>query len=340
MPLMEEHRTKTEEPPGSGFRWDASLMPVSASQTHFHLLSIVNTELSRRQRMTNQTIRVLDVGCGDGLLLIYLSRALRACWPSLTFELYGFDVGDHGLQAPSFFRKALARLEDAAPSGRWGERLALISENEPWPYTAGFFDVVVSNQVLEHVRNQNLFFSELGRVLAPDGFSAHLYPSAHSLIEPHLHVPLAHWISDEHLLSTWLRFWSRIGISSFPRWSHARRAAAVDHTLDAYVREHVAFLAFLTNYKTQREMHAYAKAHGQASSFCYTSRYYSGKLKSLMGHGKIPIYRRGATVPAMLANILLRYVSSVTLLTSGDPGRKRTDIPLSSGSQSTLPCSA
>ncbi|MDQ0321100.1 SAM-dependent methyltransferase [Pararhizobium capsulatum DSM 1112] len=327
---------------GHGFRWDTSLVPVAASQTHFHLLSIVNTEISRRNPSAGEIIRVLDVGCGDGMLLIYLSGALQACWPSLTFELYGFDVGDHGLQAPSFFRNALARLDAAAPSGRWRERLALISENDPWPYEAGFFDVVVSNQVLEHVRNQTLFFSELGRVLHDQGFSAHLYPSGHCLVEPHLHVPFAHWIRDVELLGAWLRLWSKIGFSNYRGWARTRRnmKPALDDKLDTYVREHTNFLAHLTNYKTQGEMHVLAKASGQGSSFCYTPHYYTGKLRSILGREQIARYPAGSPFVAMLSNVLLRYVSSVTLLTSSDPNRQSAEVPAAASSQSSRQRSA
>jgi SAM-dependent methyltransferase len=308
---------------GHGFRWDASLISRAASQTHFHLLSVVNTEIARIAPLPGRKIRLLDVGCGDGNLLLYLSKALHACWPSLEFELYGFDVGDHGLQAPTFFRDALARLEAAAPSGRWRERLALISENDSWPYEAGFFDAVVSNQVLEHVRYQPLFFSELGRVLHAQGFSAHLYPSHHCLIEPHLHVPFAHWFRDVELLGAWLRLSSKIGLSTYRHWAQARRRSipALDDSLETYVREHRAFLAHLTNYKTQRETHSLAKASGQTSSFSYTGCYYTGKLRSLLGRERAPLHDNGSPFTAALANLLFRYVSSVTLLTRSDPNR-------------------
>ena len=334
-----DRRKGNATPSGNSFRWDASLVPKAASQTHFHLLSIINTEISRRDPSPGETIRVLDVGCGDGMLLIYVSGALQACWPSLSFELYGFDVGDHGLQAPSFFRDALLRLEAAAPTVSWRDRLSLISENDPWPYGAGFFDVVVSNQVLEHVRNQPLFFSELSRVMRPHGFSAHLYPSRHCLVEPHLHVPLAHRIRDIELLDAWLRFWSKIGVSSYDGWARARRdlQLSLDNTLETYAREHTGFLVHLTNYKTQGETHQLAKASGQGSSFSYTGRYYSGKLQSVFGRKQPACYYNGSPFLAMLANILCRYVSSVTLLTSNDPNRIAAEISASSSAKSSLP---
>lgn len=323
--------SKLEFSSTSSFRWDADLLPKAESQTHFHLLSIINTEIQRRGPLSGERLRLLDVGCGDGKLLIYLSVALQACWPSLKFDLYGFDVGDHGLQAPSFFKDALARLEEAAPGGRWRERLALISEHDPWPYEADFFDIVVSNQVLEHVRDQPLFFSELGRVLNAKGFSAHLYPSRHCVVEPHLQVPFAHRLRDADLLNAWLRLCSRIRLSSYPEWAQARRSItpSLNHSLETYVREHSTFLTHLTNYKTQRETHSLAKASGQTSSFCYTGRYFSGKLASILGRERAPFYADSPAMSAVLANLVCRYLSSVTLLTRGDPERKPGAMPVS-----------
>lgn len=307
---------------GESTRLGAVQGPVALSQTHRHLLAIINTELAVRAPGAGETIRLLDVGCGDGLLLVYLSGALQAHWPSVCFELYGFDVGDHGVQAPGFFAAALARLEREAPSGNWHERLALISESDAWPYSEGFFDVVVSNQVLEHVRNHKLFFRELRRVLNSDGISAHVYPSGHRWVEPHTKVPFAHWIKDVDLLFLWLSFWSRIGLSTYRGWARARTKAdpCLDITVDAYARYHAYFLVCLTNYKTQREMHDLVKATCQLSSFRYTMQYYTGKLRSLWGGQSAPVYRQHPSFVSHIASICLRPISSVTLLTRKDAG--------------------
>lgn len=307
---------------GESTRLGAVQGPVALSQTHRHLLAIINTELAGWAPGAGETIRLLDVGCGDGLLLVYLSGALQAHWPSVCFELYGFDVGDHGVQAPGFFAAALERLERDAPSGDWHERLALISENDTWPYSEDFFDVVVSNQVLEHVRNHKLFFTELSRVLSKDGISAHIYPSGHRWVEPHTKVPFAHWIKDVDLLFLWLALWSRIGLSTYHGWARARTKAdpSLDTTVDAYARYHAYFLLCLTNYKTLREMHDLAKANGQLSSFRYTMQYYTGKLRSVRGGQSAPVYGQQSSFVSHIASICLRHISSVTLLTRKDAG--------------------
>jgi len=43
--------------------------------------------------------------------------------------------------------------------------------NTEFPYGGGSFDVVVSNQVLEHLHNTDGFFSEVRRILSPEGYA-------------------------------------------------------------------------------------------------------------------------------------------------------------------------
>jgi SAM-dependent methyltransferase len=42
-------------------------------------------------------------------------------------------------------------------------------EHEPLPYTAGFFDVIIINQVIEHIKEIFFVFSEISRVVKTNG---------------------------------------------------------------------------------------------------------------------------------------------------------------------------
>lgn len=89
---------------------------------------------------------LLDVGCGDGAMLFKYFKT-----PPRDF---------HGVEgAPQLKLKAEAR----------GLKIASFDLNSRWPYADNQFDVVFSNQVIEHVHNGRLFAAEALRVLKPGG---------------------------------------------------------------------------------------------------------------------------------------------------------------------------
>lgn len=89
---------------------------------------------------------LLDVGCGDASLLFrYLKKIPR--------EFHGVEG------APQL--KVLAE-------GR-GLKVSSYDLNGRWPFADGQFDVVFSNQVIEHLHNTRLFVEETFRVLKPGG---------------------------------------------------------------------------------------------------------------------------------------------------------------------------
>jgi SAM-dependent methyltransferase len=89
---------------------------------------------------------LLDVGCGDGSLLFRYFKQMPK-------ELHGVEG------APALAAKAEAR----------GFKVTSFDLNSRWPYPDNKFDVVFSNQVIEHVHNGRLFATEALRVLKPGG---------------------------------------------------------------------------------------------------------------------------------------------------------------------------
>jgi SAM-dependent methyltransferase len=89
---------------------------------------------------------ILDVGCGDGALL---------------FKYFQTPPRDfHGVEgAPELKLRAEAR----------GLKITGFDLNSRWPYADNQFDVVFSNQVIEHLHNCRLFATEALRVLKPGG---------------------------------------------------------------------------------------------------------------------------------------------------------------------------
>ena len=89
---------------------------------------------------------LLDVGCGDGKRLLgYFKTPPR--------EFYGVEG------APELQAKAQAN----------GIKVFSYDLNARWPFEDEKFDVVFSNQVIEHLHNCRLFAMEAFRVLKPGG---------------------------------------------------------------------------------------------------------------------------------------------------------------------------
>ena len=61
------------------------------------------------------------------------------------------------------------------------------------PFPNGTFDLVLSNQVFEHVEDLDFVLAEIARVLKPSGHLLALFPSADIIREGHCGIPLLHW---------------------------------------------------------------------------------------------------------------------------------------------------
>ncbi|MEA2422068.1 MAG: hypothetical protein QOF55_1167 [Thermoleophilaceae bacterium] len=97
----------------------------------------------------------LDLGCGDGRLTAHLrAGAVTAA-----------DVSAVAL------RRARTRLPDA--------EIAHVEPDGPLPFVDGEFELVLVSETIEHVRDVQLFLSEVRRVLRPGGGLALTTP-AHS----------------------------------------------------------------------------------------------------------------------------------------------------------------
>lgn len=163
---------------------------------------------------------ILDLGCGNGdLVAEYRRRGFRA---------FGCDFAyKTGPQVDELSRKGYIRL----------------IEREPYrlPFDDQQFDVVVSNEVFEHVRDYDGTLAEHRRVLKRGGVGLHSIPSRYSPIEGHVYVPLATIVQDYR----WLRFWAQLGV---------RTPAQKGMSAEERARRNHAYLTSSTNYLTKSQM--------------------------------------------------------------------------------------
>jgi len=97
-------------------------------------------------------LRVLDVGCGQGSDLLNIKSTLET--KNINSELHGIEVYEE------YKKYAEAR----------GITVASINlEIEAFPYEDSYFDLIVVNQVMEHVKEFFWIASEMNRVLKPGG---------------------------------------------------------------------------------------------------------------------------------------------------------------------------
>lgn len=124
--------------------------------------------------------RVLDLGCGIG-------QYVRA------MERHGADAHGCDIEPP--------RLREARAAGTPG---LVAAAGEHLPFRDGAFDVVVLNEVIEHVADDRATMREVGRVLAPGGTAVLYAPNRLYPFETHGiqwrgryiegNIPLVNWL--------------------------------------------------------------------------------------------------------------------------------------------------
>jgi len=131
-----------------------------------------------RSQDNYKNIKVLDYGCGKGeILQLLLDNGINT---------YGVDVYHQG---PS---------EDVLNSELYKSgKIKIIEVNKNLPFEDKSFDLIVSNQVFEHVSDIDFAVSELNRILKDDGKMYHHFPSSEVWREGHIGIPFAHWFGKK-----------------------------------------------------------------------------------------------------------------------------------------------
>lgn len=127
-----------------------------------------------------------DFGCGSAGLASSLARRVRSIvgidpepWPNWAMET---DANEN-------LRLLVAECDAGEP-----------------PLPPGSKDVIVCNQVYEHVRDPRALVRNIALVLRPGGCCYFAGPNLLWPVEPHVHWPLVHWLPRRHAhtLMRWL----------------------------------------------------------------------------------------------------------------------------------------
>jgi SAM-dependent methyltransferase len=129
-------------------------------------------------RTVGRKPRVMDFGCGRGGLVGKMRLAGT--------DAYGVDIEERFIQSGHI----LSRMWPAD-----GPILSVVNEDGRTPFNDGFFDAVITDQVLEHVADLDVLAAEISRILRPGGAVFHRFPGRRLLVEPHYHLPAVHWLA-------------------------------------------------------------------------------------------------------------------------------------------------
>jgi len=135
--------------------------------------------------------KVLDYGCGSGDEVSCLIRAGYDAYGVDILEYWGKDKHLHGQALDDVGTGAADRLQMIDPA------TSLL------PFVDSSFDLVVSEQVMEHVFDLESTFREQARVLKPGGMGIHRMPSPTSLMEVHTGVPIVALNRYRWYLAAW-----------------------------------------------------------------------------------------------------------------------------------------
>jgi SAM-dependent methyltransferase len=273
-------------------------MPRASSMAHQHIVSMINSLLPAGRT----GVRLLDLGCGSGHMLGYVAEALAALRPGVAFELYGLDIYD---MAPT-----RAYLHAHVPGRPWDSAIVERAPGEAWPWQDGFFDLIVSNQVLEHVMDMDAGLASLHRCLAPDGVSINLFPLKETIVEPHAYMPLVHRVTDEKRRAALIGAFARMGLKKSYRIEAPKRGLT---SIGDFAAAFSRVLTTDTNYLGLPQFEAVAARHGLKASFAYTSRYFEAKAASLLGR-RAYRYRQPGIAARLLLPVCIRVSSATAVL--------------------------
>jgi SAM-dependent methyltransferase len=176
------------------------LEPQTADERYF-----VDYVLRQRKRY-GDSMAVLDFGCGLGEKVRLLRQEHVKCVGAEVF--YSGSTWDES---------ALTELIDSGV-------ISPIPADGRLPFDDSSFDVIVSDEVIEHVEDLHRVATELNRVLRPGGRMYHQFPTSEILREVHIGIPFAHRLSPGSARFIFVLILRCAGLGSYKAEQRGRRA--------------------------------------------------------------------------------------------------------------------
>jgi SAM-dependent methyltransferase len=179
---------------------------------------------------------ILDFGCGSGKYVQELREH--------GYQAFGCDISmktEEYVDTESMIMNGIIRSIDM--------------ENYVLPFEDNTFDLIISDQVFEHVQNYSETISEISRILKPQGFCLHIFPSRYITFEPHVFIPFSSVIQSYW----WVYLWVLLGIRN--EWEDSK-------SLKDRSKKYYNYLKDKTNYLTRKQLTKEFKKHFKDVIFC------------------------------------------------------------------------
>src|SRR3989344_966814 len=115
--------------------------------------------------ITKNKVKILDIGTGSGIIANYLSK-------------------DHIVTSVDM-------IDERTITENYK---FILVKDEILPFLDKEFDIIISNQVIEHVNKANIHLSEIYRCLKEGGFCYLSTPNKYALFEAHYKLPFLSWL--------------------------------------------------------------------------------------------------------------------------------------------------
>lgn len=143
-----------------------------------------------------ENIRILDWGCGKGELINYLKNN--------NFNCYGVEISEFKMQQNIIKDKK-----------NISEKIFLINSDNKTTFESNYFDIVLTNQVIEHISDKDSFLNEINRILKKGGYSYNILPAKYRINEVHLKMPFVHWLPKNYFRKYLIYFFN---LFKFNHW--------------------------------------------------------------------------------------------------------------------------
>jgi len=131
--------------------------------------------------------KILDIGTGSGIIAYDIGKVSK--------KVYSVDLEDKRIYSKNYIFKKV--------------------KDEILPFKDNYFDIVISNHVIEHVKDYELHLSEAKRVLIKDGIFYLATPNKYWIIEPHYKLPFLS-ILPRKLANLFVRLKSKSFFNVYP----------------------------------------------------------------------------------------------------------------------------